>query len=684
VVSGGLGENRKPPAPWPAIIAFGVIISLSPVFGNGYNFTVLAYFQFLIGLAFLLYLARTWPEKELMVRGGRLILPLLAFVFISGLSISWSIEPNESIREFWKLLAYLLLFFLTLQVLQPKHAGLLTLVVVYTGAVLAVYGLGLFVFVNAEARVQGTFVNSNAFGIYLAMAGLVAVGHLIESPRRAPVWGAAVAIFVGLILTLSRGAMLAAAAGFLLVLCGAGRGRRIRTAGLLAALVIVTAISAKLVVVGAGAVQQNPDIVRRINRSSLFDRGMSNMSLRLDEARGNIPVLESNGESSLSGRLSFWKVAWRMIKERPLTGVGLGNFHTAYFFYRDDQFYSKYTHNHYLQTWAETGIVGLVLFLVFLVGFWVDAWANRSSVTLPGIYLGIVAAVSAFLLHAAVDFSWNMPAVTLLFWFLLGTSAVMRPPANAPVMDVCRHSAVIRGVAAILVVVFVVGVGSGYLAEKLFTQGLSVSRGSDRERAYPLFRAASRLNPLDPVYHSHLSRELERQAKARDNTGLMQAALVEARKAEQLSPWEGFFHNQVGRFYWQLDQHKMAEAELKKAAVYGKYILRYHVDLGNYFLYRGELDRAETAFRNGLAVEADAQYNVPTPQKVEQVRDEVNSLRFGLARVYFRRGDKADVEEQLRRILADDPGDAIARRLMDEYKAGAFDSEWGTGIDGRR
>lgn len=81
-------------------------------------------------------------------------------------------------------------------------------------------------------------------------------------------------------------------------------------------------------------------------------------------------VLEVGGGT---GRVDLWTVAWRMVEDQPLRGVGAGNFEVSSIHYllqpgviqRDDFIITTplVTHNTYLQVLAELGVVGLALFL---------------------------------------------------------------------------------------------------------------------------------------------------------------------------------------------------------------------------------------------------------------------------------------------------------------------------------
>lgn len=67
------------------------------------------------------------------------------------------------------------------------------------------------------------------------------------------------------------------------------------------------------------------------------------------------------------GRIEIWKRGMRMVKEHPLTGVGIGNFTTADGLMRTVPGRWMNAHNSPLQVAAEIGLLGLVLYIVMLV-----------------------------------------------------------------------------------------------------------------------------------------------------------------------------------------------------------------------------------------------------------------------------------------------------------------------------
>ena len=67
-------------------------------------------------------------------------------------------------------------------------------------------------------------------------------------------------------------------------------------------------------------------------------------------------------QKSLTERTTYIGQAWSLIKEKPLQGVGAGNYTLAL---PDSNQYSQPVHNYWLLLWSEVGIFGLLGALIF-------------------------------------------------------------------------------------------------------------------------------------------------------------------------------------------------------------------------------------------------------------------------------------------------------------------------------
>ncbi|HVA18356.1 MAG TPA: O-antigen ligase family protein [Candidatus Dormibacteraeota bacterium] len=112
-------------------------------------------------------------------------------------------------------------------------------------------------------------------------------------------------------------------------------------------------------------------------------------------------------------RLSMDRDTWRIFLHHPWTGTGLGTLETVCPRYETD--YDgrvvDHAHNDYLELAAETGAIGGILGLVFIVLLFQHGLANLSSRegrSNRAFYTGVLAACSALLVHSFVDFNLHV------------------------------------------------------------------------------------------------------------------------------------------------------------------------------------------------------------------------------------------------------------------------------------
>jgi len=132
-----------------------------------------------------------------------------------------------------------------------------------------------------------------------------------------------------------------------------------------------------------------------------------------------------------SGRVDIWRVAWRVVHDHPVVGVGFAQFPQVSPHYVLQPGALQYVnlivekhivvHNLYLELWAETGIIGLLLFLGLAVASLLAGWnAVRrfdalGDAEMSGLARGAVLALIAILVTSI--FLSNLPAGA--YWVLL-------------------------------------------------------------------------------------------------------------------------------------------------------------------------------------------------------------------------------------------------------------------------
>jgi O-antigen ligase len=276
----------------------------------------------------------------------------------------------------------------------------------------------------------GPFVSKNHFAGYVAMAALLAAGLAVglarEARGRARDWTtrpqaglvvlalvAALTMALADLASLSRGGAIALAAGGLALLALLVRGREEGSR---------TRLLLSLVVAGV--------------------LGLVVVTLAPPEAHERISSLRGS-----SFRLDTWRDTLRMSLASPLVGQGLGAFHDAYPRYKQDHGEIRVEHaeNDYLETLAETGLVGLALVLVGAAGLFAAAVRGTGAHhVVRGVGMGATAGLVALAVHSGVDFNLRIPSngalAALLAAAALGPAGVRARPLS-------------RGVAASLAVV---------------------------------------------------------------------------------------------------------------------------------------------------------------------------------------------------------------------------------------
>jgi hypothetical protein len=158
---------------------------------------------------------------------------------------------------------------------------------------------------------------------------------------------------------------------------------------------------------------------------------------------------------SSNGRTAYWRVAWRMVERDPLLGAGGGSFERWWLQERPVANAARNAHDLYLETLAELGPVGLALLLVALG---TPLWAARRA---PGPWgATALAAYVAFLVHALLDWDWQIPAVTLPALACGAAVVVLARRAEPVPFGAGRRAAILVPGAVLLVAALVMHVGN--------------------------------------------------------------------------------------------------------------------------------------------------------------------------------------------------------------------------------
>jgi O-Antigen ligase len=188
---------------------------------------------------------------------------------------------------------------------------------------------------------------------------------------------------------------------------------------------------------------------------SLVNRGLA-------EFRASPPVTRADRESrllSLAGnyRADYWRVGWKMVERAPLLGEGAGAYEHWWLRERPVASYARDAHSLYLETLAELGPLGLALLAAAL---------SAPLLALPlarrqPLAAGAAGAYVAFLVHAGLDWDWEVPLVTLpALACSAALVAIARVDSETAALTRGRRAAVSAAVAVVAAAALIGHVGN--------------------------------------------------------------------------------------------------------------------------------------------------------------------------------------------------------------------------------
>lgn len=325
-----------------------------------------------------------------------IVIFMLLLIAIMGVSTIYSTDKSLAIQETIRFGTYIAILYYFISEIHIKKDIKRIINFIYCPAfVVGIVGIvqyftkiGIEVNTNGALRIESTLGHPNSLGVYfvLLIFPLIPLIFAEKVRIRKVLYCLLLLIMVFNIgVCLSRNSWLALGSGIILL-----------------AIVYNWKILFGLIIAAVGA------LLTPTLRQRLMEMGMSVFN---------------------DGRLKHWAVAIEMFKDKPLTGVGNGNYVTLHSKYLEK--YPQYivlgeenfpTHNSYLKILSELGIIGFIPFLLMHVLIIIKGikvcylYDNRYK----GVLKGIVVSLVIFLQVNLLDNMWFVPKVTTIYWILVG------------------------------------------------------------------------------------------------------------------------------------------------------------------------------------------------------------------------------------------------------------------------
>ena len=275
---------------------------------------------------------------------------------------------------------------------------------------------------NNKSRIYGLVNNPNVLAVYLTISGLLIyyLKTLLPKGKMQWVFTTVLVVLAGTwILTYSRGTWIALAIG-LVVYVLLSRNWKF--------LVKVAVIIGLGFVVISYPVTYTSQWISNNTEIGHFDRtgpseessGFATESTRITETFS----ANTFEKSKTTGRLFIVYQGLEIFKTEPLMGTGFGTFgdsasktYSSPIYKHYGITFNIYSDNQYIQIITQTGVLGVVLFAVFLLGMLVQFWRKRkvSPMAIP-----LVAAMIAIFWCGIIYNIWEDKTFTMYFYLLIG------------------------------------------------------------------------------------------------------------------------------------------------------------------------------------------------------------------------------------------------------------------------
>ncbi len=363
------------------------------------------------GIAITAWIFKKIISREFKIVHTDLNYAIFGFFLVNLISLINVIGPDYdytfvSVKGFvGKVTEYVLLYFIIVESIKTKKQFRNIIgIILFSCLLIGIDGIfqkfSGFDFMRGRkifglTRLTASFKSPNHFGGWLSMVLPITMSLSLFGPKRRkwlrPAFGIlSVLLFICLLLAASRGAWLGFTGAILLM-------------GILSKkkliLISIICISLPLFIL-LGKVGKEVQSFHNLNQGTIVER------------------------------LVLWKETLPMIKDRPLLGHGFNSFMSNWSKYGVGKTFEHpyYPHNCYLHMAAETGLVGLGMFMWIIIMLFKSTIKFLKKMELKSeedsfyqaVGIGLLGGITAGLIHSFVDNNLYVVLLATFFWVLLG------------------------------------------------------------------------------------------------------------------------------------------------------------------------------------------------------------------------------------------------------------------------
>lgn len=457
----------------------------------------------LVLIAVFAWLYQGYQKRELSIAKSRLYLPIVLFLLWSLISFSWSFNLHSAIIVWVQYLTYAVLFFIVLNSFTSKKSiNTLLNTLIASLFIVSVIGLSQQYFSDVTwvsrfyyqfVAPAASFANKNLASHFVVMT--VPLSFLLfavtKSVRASSVYSLVTFFALWYLIMIEARQAYVAATVELLVL--------------LLFLVFDYAKNDNAFLKSIHHKRNKAFTFLFLIFSLIFVSNFS--SDGFDLSKGS--KLERVGEISLEGgasRIPAWKNTIEMIKDHPITGVGIGQWKEHYPLYYDtatpdvifgDKNRLRKLHNEYLEMFANVGFVGFApliwIFIIVFRNIWSSLKHNDDREVVLTVSLGMV----GFMVVAFFSFPiWAYVSAFVLFIFIALIGNLTASPDKNYIVPINKNQ-FLMAVSTVLLIFLITLFYSYQWVLSEHYRIMAIAKYKDSELAILYNTKSSELNPYN-------------------------------------------------------------------------------------------------------------------------------------------------------------------------------------------
>lgn len=373
-------------------------------------------------------------------------------------------------------------------------------------------------------------------------------------------------------------------------------------------------------------------------------------------------------EGSAAVRIEVWKIAKKMISDRPFFGFGLDTFRLVFPEYKTTKFFklvgaAEYDrpHNDLLQVAISSGLIGLAVYLFMIVLFFVKGFKIKQFLQDQTDQLLIVLIIGGCLGYfAAIQFNFSALEIAGLFWLLMGLVLIFERENDELKFDFRRFlntvtKTISLGVIFILFLLLVFLASRRPLADYYFKKGHTYQSKGLLDEAIAEYNKSVDVNPYESLYFTQLASAYQEKAlnsSAGESELFFRKAEESYKEAIELSSRDVESRIQLAELYLNFNNTEKSIFYDEEVLKLDPFSIDAYIDLGIAFFDRGDLGEAEKRFKKAIKIDSK---NILPHQYLASVYEKKREIIFAV--------------KEYKTIQKLDPDNEIAIQKLKDLKA---------------